>query len=481
MQILGYIRVSTEEQANDGNSLFEQRERLQAYCKAMLWPEPIFFIDDGYSAKDTNRPDLQKLLKIVGENKTELKIMVTKLDRISRKLLDLLTMIELFQNHGASFVSVSEQFDSNTPAGRLTLQVLGAVAEFERERTRERVIDNMDSIAKNTNKALTRPCFGYDIVDGEYQINNSEQKFGDMMLDLAESGDGYRMIAKKLNDAGSRTKKGKPWDQKNVKRWLTGIETIAGIKIRNKRDTQNGKVVFRDEKDWIVVENNHPALVSLERLLKIRDVLKSRSRAHKHAENESYLLTGLVKCKFCGGNMKGATSRNKNNGKEYMYHRYICSAYVSGYGCRYHAVHRDDLELKIIDLVKEIAEGSNADLVIKATVNQSVDERIKEINTQLAKISKRIVKQIQAHADDLISGADLKMASNIAESERVKLNEELKKLTKHEEAPHKVRQTATTILGDISGVDRIKAKNALRFLFERIEIENESISVVVKG
>ena len=72
-----------------------------------------------------------------------LKIIVTKLDRMSRKLLDLLTLIDLFQEHDVSFVSISESFDTNTPSGRLTLQVLGAVAEFERERIRERVFENM--------------------------------------------------------------------------------------------------------------------------------------------------------------------------------------------------------------------------------------------------------------------------------------------------------------------------------------------------
>lgn len=138
-----YCRVSTDEQAREGVSLDEQKERLLAYCKAMGWSEEtLTFIDDGYSAKSLERPQLTKLIHQVKQGSIS-RIMVTKLDRMSRRLLDLLNMIDLFQQYDVSFVSISESFDTNTPSGRLTLQVLGAVAEFERERIRERVFENM--------------------------------------------------------------------------------------------------------------------------------------------------------------------------------------------------------------------------------------------------------------------------------------------------------------------------------------------------
>ena len=79
---------------------------------------------------------------------------------MSRKLLDLLTLIDLFQEHDVSFVSISESFDTNTPSGRLTLQVLGAVSEFERERIRERVFENMHHAASK-GKWLTQHPYGY--------------------------------------------------------------------------------------------------------------------------------------------------------------------------------------------------------------------------------------------------------------------------------------------------------------------------------
>jgi site-specific DNA recombinase len=90
-----YIRVSTDDQANEGVSLEEQEERLKAYCKAHAWTSEVkVYNDDGYSAKDLNRPELRNLIQDVKDGLVS-KIIITKLDRMSRKLLDLLNLIEL--------------------------------------------------------------------------------------------------------------------------------------------------------------------------------------------------------------------------------------------------------------------------------------------------------------------------------------------------------------------------------------------------
>ncbi|MGO4147935.1 recombinase family protein, partial [Paenarthrobacter sp. YAF11_1] len=143
-----------------------------------------------------------------------------KLDRFSRNLLDLLQTIHFLSGHDCSYVSASESFDTSTAVGRMTLQLLGTFAEFERERTSERVKDNMLSLAKNTDKALTKPCYGYNIEDGRYVIDEAEAENVQFMFDLAEQGHGHRMIAKFLNEKGVFTKKGKLWDQINVKRLM---------------------------------------------------------------------------------------------------------------------------------------------------------------------------------------------------------------------------------------------------------------------
>lgn len=115
---------------------------------------------------------------------------------MSRKLLDLLTLIDLFQEHDVSFVSISESFDTNTPSGRLTLQVLGAVAEFERERIRERVFENMYHAASK-GKWLTQHPFGYRLENKELVIYENEAKIvRDIFIWYTQEGHGFYAIAK---------------------------------------------------------------------------------------------------------------------------------------------------------------------------------------------------------------------------------------------------------------------------------------------
>lgn len=480
MRVAAYIRVSTDEQADKGNSLSEQQERLTAYCKAMGWMPPSFYIDDGYSAKNLNRPNVQKLLEHVKMKQWDI-VLTSKLDRLCRNLLDLLQTINLFNEHNCSYVSASESFDTSTAVGRMTLQLLGTFAEFERERISERVKDNMISIAKNTDKVITQPCYGYDVVDGKYVINEDEAKFVRLMFELAEQGHGHRMIAKVLNDMKSTTKRNKMWDQINVKR-LMSTETITGTMVYNKRTTQNGRTVERDKKDWIIKENNHPAIIPSEQFEHVHEIIRSRSRARKHADSETYLLTGLVKCKYCGRNMKGSTSRQNTKYKDYTYYRYICSSYVLGYGCKHHAVHRDDLENAVINRIRELILSSSKSLNLNIARSISTSDEIKLVKDQLYRIEQKMQKQIEAYENDLISANDLKIARHRVETDRQQLQEQLLKLESNKAEPTALLSNIKKYIEDITGVDRIKAKTAIRNIIDHIELEKgELINIVWKA
>lgn len=469
--IAAYIRVSTDEQADKGNSLFEQQERLDAYCKAQGWEVPTFYIDDGYSAKDLKRPQIQQLLNDVREKKVEI-VITTKLDRLCRNLLDLLQTVKLLDNHNCKYVSSSESFDTSNSIGRMTLQLLGTFAEFERERISERVKDNMLSIAKNSDKVITQPCFGYELVDRQYVINEQEAECIRFMFEMAEQGHGHRMIAKMVNERGVTTKRNKPWDQINVKR-LMNTETIAGVMVYNKRMKKNGKTVERDKMDWIIKHDNHPAIIPFEQWEHVQDIFRSRAKTNKHADSESYLLTGLVKCGHCGKNMKGSTARYKRQNGDYTYYRYICSSYVLGYGCKHHATHRDDLEQHIFERIKRLSEGSLETLRLNVATSHSVADEIKEIESQLAKLDKRMQKQIEAYEMDLISAQDLKLARIRIDVERNNSHEQIEQLKSKKGKESDVQENARRLLGDILGDDRVKSKASIRKLIDSIIVKSD--------
>lgn len=478
MRVAGYIRVSTDEQAENGQSIIEQPERLKAFCRAMGWPDPVLFTDDGYSAKDLNRPDIQKLIKRIEKNEFDI-VITTKLDRLSRNLLDLLQFVKNLDAHDCGYVSATESFNTSTAAGRLVLQLLGTFAEFERERISERVKDNLMSLAKNTDKALTIPCFGYDIIDEKYSINEKEAESIRLMFELAEQGQGYRAIVKALNDAGSKTKGSKkrhsvPWTQVSVTR-LMHTETIRGIMVYNKRGSKNGKRFIRDKSEWIVKKNNHPAIISEEKYEIVKKILDSRKNTNKHGDSETYLLTSIVKCAHCKGSMIGNTARIVRGAKKYEYFRYVCQTYQKASNCFYHAVHRDDLELKIINAIESVASCS-PEQIQKMKIAETVRnfEEIEELKRQLKKINKKIQKQIEAYEEDLITAQDLKVASVRAEKERSEIAAEIERLEDNKSSEIDVQRNAKRLMGDIKSFDRVVSKSAMRQIISSVEITNGS-------
>src|SRR5258708_4020474 len=159
-----YTRVSTEQGLDqEFNSLDAQYDAASAYIKSQAhagWTL-IRYDDGGYSGGSTDRPDLQRLLDDIRARKIDV-IVVYKVDRLTRSLADFAKLVELFDAQGVSFVSVTQQFNTTTSMGRLTLNVLLSFAQFEREVTSERI---RDKIAASKRKGLwvggTLP-FGYE-------------------------------------------------------------------------------------------------------------------------------------------------------------------------------------------------------------------------------------------------------------------------------------------------------------------------------
>jgi DNA invertase Pin-like site-specific DNA recombinase len=173
-----YTRVSTEQGLEqDFNSLDAQYEASQAYIRSQAHAGWILlrgkYEDGGFSGGDTDRPALHRLLEDVRAGKIDV-IVVYKVDRLTRSLADFAKLVELFDQHKVSFVSVTQQFNTTTSMGRLTLNVLLSFAQFEREVTSERI---RDKIAASKRKGLWvggMAPLGYDTKDRKITVNEAE-------------------------------------------------------------------------------------------------------------------------------------------------------------------------------------------------------------------------------------------------------------------------------------------------------------------
>ena len=157
MRIGIYVRVSTDEQAKEGYSIPAQLRVLNAWAVVKGATDVREYIDDGYSAKNLRRPAVQRM---IADAKAHLldTVIIWRLDRFSRNLRDILVTIEdVFKANGVEFVSATENIDTSTPSGRLTLNILGSVAQNERENISVRTTMVMNELAK-TAKHLLAAC-----------------------------------------------------------------------------------------------------------------------------------------------------------------------------------------------------------------------------------------------------------------------------------------------------------------------------------
>lgn len=395
-----YCRVSTDEQAKEGVSLDEQRTRLMAYCRAMGWTVEVqAYVDDGYSAKNIERPALQRLLRDIKEGSVS-KLMVTKLDRLSRRLLDLLTLIELFHHHNVTFVSTSESFDTDTPSGRLTLQVLGAVAEFERERIRERVFENMLHAAKS-GKWLTQHPYGYRLEEKVLVVYEPEAQVVRRVFTMfLEDGLGFFAIAKRLNEEGISSRQNKQWSIRAVKLMLTN-GAYMGTLVWNRREGNKKQRQVKDEEEWVVIPDSHPAIIDKQTWEQVQKRIECQPTTPPRAKTSPHLLGGFLRCGRCGASMSIGWS-----GWPKRHRIYRCSGYSNKGTCLSKPYRADEVESWFKEGLQKLLSP------IDTTMHQVLIPQVKQgqhmrLAQRIENAKRRYQRQVEAYTAGLIELATL--------------------------------------------------------------------------
>ena len=220
MQAIGYIRVSTERQADQGVSLDAQMAKVRAMATVQGLDLLDVIVDGGESAKSLRRPGIQTILAMVEKGEVKA-IIVAKLDRLTRSVKDLCGLLELFEKRGVALVSVAESLDTATAAGRLVITIMGAVSQWEREAIGERTRDALRHKRAQGLRSGNIP-YGYQLgADGRTLAPEpAEQRAIVAAHHLRRDGHPLRSIATRLNDAGHRTRRGGPWRLESVVRIL---------------------------------------------------------------------------------------------------------------------------------------------------------------------------------------------------------------------------------------------------------------------
>jgi site-specific DNA recombinase len=236
MVVISYTRVSSEEQSRDGVSLAAQAEKVRLYCDLHNLGRPVEIVDPGISAKTLERPGLSRVLAMLDSGEAT-GLVVYKLDRLTRSLADWSLLIDRHFGRagGPSLMSVSESIDTRSASGRMVLNVMMTMAQWERETIVERTVLAMDFKRSKGERISGRLPFGSDLApDGRTLVDNPAelQALGTIRQWRAE-GWGARRIALELNARGVATKCGGPWSHSTIQ---TLFNRPARSGVRNVRD-----------------------------------------------------------------------------------------------------------------------------------------------------------------------------------------------------------------------------------------------------
>jgi len=392
-----YTRKSTDEGLDqDFNTLDAQREAAESFITSQRgegWSVlPEHYDDGGFTGASMDRPALKRLLADIEKGVVNC-VVVYKVDRLTRSLLDFSRIMEIFDRHGATFVSVTQQFNTTSSLGRLTLNILLSFAQFEREMISERTRDKMSAARRKGKWVGGGIVLGYDLAPQ-----------GGALLVNATEADRVREIFRMYLTLGSLIPVVQELEQRGwrMKEWTTREGRRIGGAAFNKTKLHNlltnvvycGKVAYEGQ----IYQGEHERIVDDETWNAVQEQLNRNGRRGGRNVRNKYgaLLKGLVRCGSCNVGMTH-TYVQKSGNKLYRY--YVCiNAHQRGWNkCETRSVPAPDLEAAVVGQLRGIARNpAMLSEVVEQLAQQhreaakTLTERKAELSARRSKVEKEI-------------------------------------------------------------------------------------------
>jgi site-specific DNA recombinase len=427
LRIAGYVRVSSQRQATEGDSLVAQQHEIEEEVEFRKRRESWgvesleFYVDAGKSAKDQNRPQLQRLKRDIAAGKIDL-VICFKLDRITRSLKDFVDLWALFAEHEVNVISLREKFDTSMPTGEAMVQLIMVFAQLERKMTAERTFsimrDRADRGLWNGGHILgyrSRPDN-----PGKLEIDEEGAAIVRRIFDLFEELGSAGAVTRRLSDLGIRYPTFRTRSDKLRGGKLFTKQKVTGI-LRNA--VYLGQIRWGDS----VKEDCHEPIITPQQFdrvqLQIGKMLQRRMNLRK-PKGRVYLLSGLLRCP-CGEHMVGASAHG-SRGKNFYY---VCTRQqheAGKYSCQSSRIPAEALEDALIGRIRDIGQMVEArDRIVQEALTYLGGEadRLREEGD----LTRRRVTQVRADIGRLVevlkSLGSRGLASVQAELERLETEE----------------------------------------------------------
>jgi site-specific DNA recombinase len=479
MRVGLYVRVSTVEQAEEGYSVGEQTKRLTKYCEAMGWDIFRTYTDAGYSGGSMDRPGLNEMITDIQAGLLE-KIVVYKLDRLSRSQYDTLYLIEkVFIPNNTDFVSMTENFNTSSSLGKAMLGFLAVFAELEKSKISERMMMGKQARAKEGKWCGGRNIpigYDYDQPNDIFIINDFEALQYKELVRLFLSGCAFREIQRIFTEKGYAHKHG-TWSPKTMRSVLRSKTYLGYIKY----DGQWNKAA-------------HTPLIDEETYDRVVNLLDQRAEEYKQTGGKagvvSTYLGGLLYCRKCGAKYGKDSNgrRDKNGNKKYKYVCYSRSkkmrSLVKDPNCKNKNWNIDELDEIILGEIKKLA--LDPELVREAQEEREeksdAAEEIKILKKEIKKIDEQISRFMDLYGVGKFTIEQVSDKVDPLNEQRDALNREIDYLSRKpgqlgEEETMEILSSVEDLLED-ADFDEIRA--IIEALIYKIELDDEDIYIYWK-
>lgn len=444
MKVAIYSRKSRF--TGSGDSIENQIEMCKNYILSYTNETVEFFIydDEGFSGKNTDRPEFKKMINDAKARKFT-KLICYRLDRVSRNIADFSNFINKLQDFGIDFISINEQFDTSTPMGRAMMYIASVFAQLERETIADRVRDNMLELAKSGRWLGGQTPLGFNSEKIIYLDNELKERTLYKLSPVDEEMNIVKLIYNKYLETNSVSLTVKYLISNNIRGKKGGSFAVISINdiLRNPVYVKSNKLVFdylnkkgmnvcgkpngngilvynkrnsryksKDISEWIAAVSNHTGVISADEWISVQNNLdkSSQKRSFRQGTSKKSLLSGLLKCAKCGSPMKICYgSKNKNSSERIYYYTCTLKAISGKMQCSNPNVRGDLIEQAIIDklkdinindIVKELSVIAKSSAALLENVTSDINKKTNEMNLLISKLCK--ISNLTA-ADSIIS------------------------------------------------------------------------------
>src|SRR5699024_2156300 len=267
------------------------------------WENYKFYVDEGVSAKDTKRPELHRLFKDMRDGYIKM-ILVYRLDRFTRKVVDLHKMLEEMNKYDCAFKSATEPYDTSSAMGRMFITIVAALAQWETENLSERIKMALEEKVSSGERVGNIP-FGFSLDENDRLVKNDQSSIVLDMIEKIKSGMSAKSVANFLNKTNSDKVS---WQANTVLRIL-------------RNPALYGATRWNEE----IYENTHEGIITKSNFIKVQRMLDDRSRYRRKEVKSNYLFQGIIACPNCDKILTvNRYFRKRKDGSEHQFALYRC-------------------------------------------------------------------------------------------------------------------------------------------------------------